>query len=99
MTSPKQVAANRRNALRSTGPRTPAGKALSSLNALKHGVLSGEVLLPSEEKTTLEELRQRIRIELRPVGELERFLVDRIVANAWRLRRLLAAERGLGVVA
>ena len=39
MTSPKKAEANRRNALNSTGPRTPEGKAAVRLNALKHGLL------------------------------------------------------------
>jgi len=38
VTSPAQIAANRRNAARSTGPRTEAGKAQSRRNALKHGL-------------------------------------------------------------
>jgi len=49
MTSDKQAEANRRNALKSTGPKTPEGKDAVRLNALKHGLLSQEVL--SREKT------------------------------------------------
>ena len=41
----KQIAANRRNAQKSTGPQTPAGRAVSKMNALKHGILSKEVLV------------------------------------------------------
>jgi hypothetical protein len=47
MSSDKQVAANRLNAQRSTGPRTPAGKARVSFNALKHGLTGREVVLPA----------------------------------------------------
>lgn len=36
----KQLTANRRNALRSTGPRTAKGRAVSRMNAMKHGILS-----------------------------------------------------------
>src|SRR5262245_23346436 len=48
MMSLEKVAANRRNAQRSTGPCTPEGKRISRRNALKHGILSREVLLASE---------------------------------------------------
>jgi hypothetical protein len=93
MTTEKQIAANQDNALKSTGPRTPEGKRKSSKNALKHGLLSREVLLPDgEEKTVLEAFGSRLRADLEPVGELEDLLVDRIITAAWRLRRVLRLE-------
>ena len=49
MTSEKQAEANRRNALNSTGPKTPEGKAAVSHNALRHGLLSRDILLPGED--------------------------------------------------
>jgi hypothetical protein len=55
MTSEKKAEANRRNALKSTGPKTPEGKAAVSLNALKHGLLSQEILLPREDEEVLRE--------------------------------------------
>jgi hypothetical protein len=48
MASKKQIQANRRNALISSEPKTPEGKATARLNALKHGLLSQDVLLPGE---------------------------------------------------
>jgi hypothetical protein len=48
MTTEKQAAANKRNALKSTGPKTPRGKAIAKMNALKHGVLSSQVLIAGE---------------------------------------------------
>jgi len=90
--SQKQLAANRRNALKG-GVRTAKGKAISRMNALKHGLLSKEVLLKGESGKTLEELGKRLRAELRPEGELESFLVDRIVSSTWRLRRAIRIER------
>jgi hypothetical protein len=95
MTSDKQAQANRRNALRSTGPKTPEGKAAVRHNATKHGLLSQEVLLPGEDAAALEELGERLRAELQPVGELEGLLVDRIIAAYWRLRRLGRVEAGI----
>jgi len=50
MTSNRKAEANRRNARKSTGPKTPEGKAAVRLNALKHGLLSREVLLPGEDE-------------------------------------------------
>ena len=58
MTTARQIVANRRNARKSTGPRTPAGKAIVRKNALKHGLLSREVILPDEDEATLLELGQ-----------------------------------------
>ena len=88
MTSDKQVRANRQNALKSTGPKTSEGKAAVRQNALKHGLLSQEVLLPGEDEAALKELGECLRAELQPVGELENLLVDRIIAAHWRLRRV-----------
>src|SRR5215217_4894666 len=95
MASDKQVRANRQNALKSTGPKTPEGKDVVRLNAVKHGLLSQEILLPNENKAAFEELSERLREELQPVGELESLLVDRIIAAHWRLRRLGRVEAGV----
>ncbi len=95
MTSDKQVRANRQNALKSTGPKTPEGKAAVRQNALKHGLLSRVVLLPGEDEAALKELGESLRAELQPVGELENLLVNRIIAAHWRLRRLGRVEAGI----
>lgn len=95
MTSEKKAEANRRNALKSTGPKTPEGKAAVSLNALKHGLLSQEILLRGEDQEALRELDECLRNELQPVGELENLLVDRIIAANWRLRRVGRIEAGI----
>src|SRR5215203_1008211 len=95
MTSDKKAEANRRNSLKSTGPRTPEGKAAVRLNALRHGLLSKEILLPGEDEEALRELVERLRAELQPVGELEALLVGRITSLLWRLRRLERVEAGM----
>ena len=95
MTSDKQIQANRRNALKSTGPKTPEGKAAVRLNANKHGLRSQEVLLPGEDEEALKELDENLRAELQPLGELENLLVDGIIAAHWRLRRLRRVEAGI----
>ena len=95
MTSEKQIQANRRNAQRSTGPKTPEGKDAVRLNANKHGLRAQEVLLPGEDEEALKELDENLRAELQPVGEHENLLVDGIVAAHWRLRRLRRVEAGI----
>jgi hypothetical protein len=95
MTTVKQQVANRQNAQKSTGPKTPAGKAVVVLNAMKHRLLSRHVYLPDEDEAALIELGKRLRAHLHPVGEFEVLLVDRIVTATWRLRRVLAMETSL----
>ena len=95
MASDKQIRANRRNARKSTGPKTPEGKSVVSHNALKHGLLSQQILLPDEDEASLVQLSEHLHSQLQPVGELESLLVERIVAAAWRLRRVLAVETGI----
>ena len=90
--SQKQLEANRKNAL-AGGVRTDQGKNVSKHNALKHGLLSQEVLLKKEDKQGLIELGERLRNEIKPVGELEILLTDRIIANFWRLKRFLKIEK------
>jgi len=90
--SMKQLEANRQNA-KLGGVKTDEGKAVSKYNALKHGLLSREVLLKGEDEETLVEFGKDIRSELKPASEIELLLVDRIIANAWRLKRALKGER------
>ena len=80
MTSARKAEANRQNALKSTGPKTPAGKAAVRLNALTRGLLSEEILLPGEDEVALRELAESLRTELQPVGELETLLVGRVTS-------------------
>lgn len=96
MTSTRQVAANRRNAQSSTGPRTAAGKAVAARNATKHGILTGPLYATQDEDAAeLEALQQAIAAELAPEGPLEAALAERVAGALWRLRRVQAAEAGL----
>ena len=74
------------------GPKTNEGKAVSKYNAIKHGLLTKEVLVEGEEKEDLTELKETITGALDPIGPMENLLVDRIIANVWRLRRALQIE-------
>jgi hypothetical protein len=95
MTIERQRAANRANALHSTGPKTSEGRAAVRLNALRHGLLTCEVVLPEEDADAFEGLFNQVRANLSPVGPIEEFLVDRVVNAMWRLRRLERAETAL----
>jgi hypothetical protein len=96
--SPAQIAANRLNAQKSTGPRTATGKAASSRNARKHGHLARAVLVNShslhESSREFKKVCADYYTSLKPVGPIEEMLVDRIVAAVWRLRRVRHAESG-----
>ena len=99
MASTKQIAANRRNGHRSTGPKTEEGKAVSRTNATRHGILSAVQVLPGQEDpdewtTHLEALLE----DLSPAGYLERVLVERIAIQLWRLRRVVRYEREVAAV-
>ncbi len=90
MTSAAQVRANRSNARKSTGPRTPEGKAAASRNAVKHGLLAEQVVIKGEDPAEFEFYRDRMLGELAPAGMVEEMLAERVVSLSWRLRR---AER------
>src|SRR5436190_4494801 len=84
--------ANRRNAKQSTGPRTADGKARSSRNATSHGLYCAALVLPGESHELFHILRQSYISTLKPQNLVELLIVDRLVAAAWKLRRLQEAE-------
>jgi hypothetical protein len=92
MASPAQILANRENAQRSTGPKTTAGKQAASGNALRHGLTGAQIVIPGEDLTAYEALRQGLYESYRPANEAERILVDQIAANSWRLLRAQRIE-------
>ena len=71
----------------STGPRTDAGKAVSSMNSLKHGLTAKTVVLPGENKADFDRFHDQLIEEHAPVGVLETELVAEITACLWRLQR------------
>src|SRR6267143_4198268 len=95
VTSEKQKAANQANARHSTGPKTRKGKAVIRLNALRHGLLTRDVVLPGEDADAFEDLWNKVRANLSPVGPIEESLVDRVVNAMWRLQRSGRAETAL----
>ena len=86
--SAKQLAANRRNAQHSTGPKTPEGKQRSSLNATRHGILSQVIHLPKEEMTAYDEFTARYVAALEPIGAVETELANACADLQFRPRRI-----------
>ncbi len=87
MATEAQVQANRANAQKSTGPRTPEGKAIVAQNAITHGLLARAGVIPGEDEHEFEAHREGLRKQLRPDAPLEEVLADRIVDLSWRLKR------------
>jgi hypothetical protein len=89
---------NRRNSALSTGPKTNAGKQVVGKNALKHGLLSKEIVITKgegqEDPNEYKNLLSRLVDDLDPEGPLEEMLVERIAVCYWRLRRAVVAENG-----
>jgi hypothetical protein len=90
-----RTAANTANAQLSTGPRSTEGKARVALNALKHGLSGKQVVLPGENPEEFDQFRAAFFNDRAPQRPLEEFLVDRIVMDAWRLRRIYHLEAAL----
>ena len=91
----RQSEANRRNALRSTGPRTAAGKAVVRDNALKHGFLSRHLIIEGESAEDFQQLLDELMAEYRPVGVVETGLVEQVAICLWRKARFVRAEAAM----
>lgn len=98
MTSQKQVEANRKNAHKSTGPKTVEGKAVAKLNAIRHGILSEATVITKgdgqERKEAYLTFYNGLRDYFLPQGAMEDALVEQIVVTLWRKRRVLRYELG-----
>ncbi|MGE0434113.1 MAG: hypothetical protein AB7S36_17790, partial [Planctomycetota bacterium] len=92
-TSNARIEANRRNAQRSTGPRTAAGKERSSRNGWRHGLTATNVVAPGEDAAAFDHYRLDMRLSLQPANSMEEDLVERIVVTGWKRRRLEAWEQ------
>jgi hypothetical protein len=95
MTTEKQIAANRRNAQKSTGPRTPEGKAIAAQNSLAHGHLARQAVMVDENLVDFNQLHDAMLKYLTPVGPMETLLAERIIALSWRLKRAGRIETGM----
>jgi hypothetical protein len=92
MATEAQSTANRRNAQLSTGPRTQAGRARSSRNALKSGIYAESEIIPGEDPAELAQLTAEYYESIQPQGRGEAALVDQVIRADWKLRRISRAE-------
>jgi hypothetical protein len=88
MLTKAQIKANRKNARKSTGPKTYKGKEKSSRNATKHGFFACQDVIKSESQLEFDMLSSEMLDELNPIGPMEHILADRIVSLTWRLKRV-----------
>jgi hypothetical protein len=95
MTSYRQIEANRRNALKSTGPKTDAGKQVSRSNAVRHGLTAETVLSALEDAGDYKAFEAAITADYDAQSAVERELVLRLASILWRLRRATKMETGL----
>ena len=82
-----QIAANQSNAQRSTGPKTPQGKAISALNNFRHGFTGAFTVLPWEDQNEFDMLLGGLRGEHKPSGLTETILVDKMAQALWLTKR------------
>jgi hypothetical protein len=95
MTSLRQIQANRRNALKSTGPNTPEGKQQSRRNAVRHGLTAETVIDALEDAEDYKAFEAAIIADYDAQSAVERELVLRLASLLWRLRRATTMETGL----
>ena len=95
MTSLKQIEANRRNALKSTGPTTPEGKERSRRNALRHGLTAETVIAALEDAEDYQAFEAAVIADYDAESAVERELVLRLASVLWRLRRATGIETAL----
>jgi hypothetical protein len=95
MTSYRQINANRRNALKSTGPKSEQGKQASRCNAVRHGLTAETVIGALEDAEDYKAFEATITADYDAQSAVERELVLRLASLLWRLRRATTIETGL----
>jgi len=95
MTSFRQIEANRRNALKSTGPSSEEGKQQSRRNAVRHGLTAETVIGALEDAEDYKAFEAAIIADYDAESAVERELVLRLASLLWRLRRATTMETGL----
>lgn len=95
MTSLRQIEANRRNALKSTGPKTELGKQRSAENAVRHGLTAETVIARLEDPEDYRAFEQAVISNYDAETAVERELCLRLASLLWRLRRATSIETGL----
>src|SRR5579863_2840775 len=94
MATQAQIDANRRNAQKSTGPRTPEGRAAVRLNGVTHGLTAKTLILKGESEEDFKALFESLEAEHQPTTPTEEILVADLAMATWRRRRLYNMEAG-----
>ena len=95
MATTAQIDANRRNALKSTGPKTPKGKAAVRMNSLRHGLRARTVVLPGENLEEFNQLCDDLEREWQPESRTAKFYLEQMAVSQWKLTRMEVAEAGI----
>jgi hypothetical protein len=94
--SPKQLAANRANAARSSGPKTPEGKARSAKNSLKHGFTAASfAVVRLEDLDEIAHLKADLIAVYQPVNSQELLALERMALAQQSMFRAARLESGL----
>ena len=91
----KKTLANRLNSKKSTGPKSEAGKRRSSLNSIKHGLYGEKIAIIGENIDEINDIKERLVKELKPIGINQEIIVSKMVDLAIRLRRIPLLEAGI----
>ena len=95
MATAKQIAANRGNALFSTGPRTDTGKEIASQNSTTHGLTGQSISRPDDQQHAYDAYYESMLPDLAPATSLELDFAKRIIHDSWRLNRAGAMSENL----
>ena len=95
MATERQIEANRKNAQKCTGPRTPEGKAVSSQNAFKTGLDANSELIRFESRADYEALTTEYYASYHPATPAQRFLVDTMIKSEWLSRRYMTIDAAI----
>jgi hypothetical protein len=88
MSTINQIRANRRNAKKSKGPKTPEGKERTRFNGLIHGLRAESAVLPGEDQGKFDQLLEQFSAVWKPRDHMEKSLVEQIAVNQWKLARI-----------
>jgi hypothetical protein len=91
----RRIIASRANGKHSRGPKTEQGKHRSSINAIRHGLLSKCVVMPDESRDIFDALFHQYAANLQPANDVQRTHVEEMVTAVWKMRRLWAVETEL----
>ncbi len=92
MSTPAQIAANKENAQHSSGPKTEAGKAASSINNFRHGLAGSFMIMDWENREDFDELFDSLRAEHKPTTPTEALLVESMTQHYWLRTRALKLQ-------